>query len=51
MLDNLADLSDDDVRALTSSLDAISAVPSAEPAPEIDPLGSTLDDQSAGGLR
>lgn len=51
VLDNLSDLSDDDVRTLTASLNGMSAVPSAEPAPEIDPLGATLDDQSAGGTR
>ncbi|MEP7086959.1 MAG: zf-HC2 domain-containing protein [Gemmatimonadota bacterium] len=50
-LDNLSDLSDDDVRTLTASLNGMSAVPSGEPAPEIDPLGATLDDQSAGGTR
>lgn len=50
VLDNLSGLSDDDVRALTASLDGISSVPDAEPAPEIDPLGATLDDQSAGGI-
>ena len=51
MLDNLSDLSDDDVRALTASLDGISSVPDADPAPGIDPLGATLDDQSGGGSR
>lgn len=50
-LDNLSDLSDDDVRALTASLDGISAIPSAEPGAEIDPLGAAVDDQSAGGVR
>ena len=49
VLDNLSDLSDDDVRTLTASLDGMSAVPDAEPASGIDPLGATLDDQSAGG--
>lgn len=48
VLDNVSDLSDDDVRTLSASLDGMSAVPSAEPAPEIDPLGATLEDQSAG---
>ncbi|MEO8879569.1 MAG: zf-HC2 domain-containing protein [Gemmatimonadaceae bacterium] len=51
VLDNLSDLSDDDVRSLTASLDGLSAVPTADPAPDIDPLGATLDDQSAGGSR
>jgi anti-sigma factor RsiW len=49
VLDNLSDLSDDDVRTLTASLDGMSGVPDAESAPVIDPLGATLDDQSAGG--
>ena len=49
VLDNLSDLSDDDVRTLTASLDGMSAVPNAEAASEIDPLGAALDDQSAGG--
>jgi anti-sigma factor RsiW len=49
VLDNLSDLSDDDVRTLTTSLDGMSAVPDAEPASGIDPLGAALDDQSAGG--
>jgi Putative zinc-finger len=49
VLDNLSDLSDDDVRTLTASLDGMSAVPDAEPASGIDPLGAALDDQSAGG--
>jgi anti-sigma factor RsiW len=49
MLDNLSDLSDDDVRTLTASLDGLSAVPDAEPAAGIDPLGASLDDQSGGG--
>ncbi len=51
VLDNVADLPDDDVRTLTAALDGMSAIPSAEPAPEIDPLGATLDDRSAGGSR
>jgi Putative zinc-finger len=49
VLDNLSDLSDDDVRTLTASLDGMSAVPDVEPAPEIDPLGASLDAKSAGG--
>lgn len=49
VLDNLSDLSDDDVRSLTASLDGLSAVPDAEPAADIDPLGASLDDQSGGG--
>jgi hypothetical protein len=48
-LDNLSDLSDDDVRTLTASLDGLSAVPDAEPAAGVDPLGASLDDQSGGG--
>lgn len=51
VLDNLSDLSDDDVRALTVSLDGISAVPDADPSPDIDPLGATIDDQSGGDAR
>jgi anti-sigma factor RsiW len=49
VLDNLSDLSDDDVRTLTASLDKLSAVPDVDPAPGIDPLGASLDDLSAGG--
>jgi hypothetical protein len=49
VLDNLSDLSDDDVRALSASLDGMSAVPGVAPAPEIDPLGAALDVQSSGG--
>lgn len=49
VLDNLSDLSDDDVRMLTASLDGISSVPDADPSAEIDPLGATLDDNSGGG--
>jgi len=49
MLDNLSDLSDDDVRTLSASLDGLSSVPDAEPAAGIDPLGASLDDQSGGG--
>jgi anti-sigma factor RsiW len=49
VLDNLSDLSDDDVRTLTASLDGLSSVPDAEPAAGIDPLGASLDDQSGGG--
>ncbi len=51
VLDNLADLSDDDVRSLAASLDGISSVPDTNPAPEVDPLGASLDEQSAGGSR
>ncbi|MEO6208758.1 MAG: zf-HC2 domain-containing protein [Gemmatimonadaceae bacterium] len=51
MLGNLADLSEDDVRTLTASLDGISSVPDADPSPDIDPLGATIDDQSGGGGR
>jgi len=49
VLDNLSGLSDDDVRALTASLDGISSVPDADPAPDLDPLGAMDDDLSAGG--
>jgi hypothetical protein len=49
VLDNVSDLSDDEVRALTASLDKLSAVPDADPSPGIDPLGVSLDDLSAGG--
>jgi hypothetical protein len=49
VLDNLSDLSDDDVRALSASLDGMSAVPDVAPVPEIDPLGASLDVQSSGG--
>ena len=49
VLDNIADLSDDDVRALTASLDGLSSVPDPDPSPGIDPLGATLDDLSSGG--
>jgi len=49
VLDNLSDLSDDDVRTLTASLDGLSSVPDAEPAAGIDPLGASLDDNSGGG--
>jgi anti-sigma factor RsiW len=48
VLDNLSDLSDDDLRTLTASLDGISTVLDANPAADIDPLGASLDDQSAG---
>jgi anti-sigma factor RsiW len=51
VLDNLSDLSDDDVRTLTASLDTLSSVPDADPSPGIDPLGASLDDLSAGGSR
>jgi anti-sigma factor RsiW len=50
VLDNLSDLSDDDVRTLTASLDGISSIPDADPSAEIDPLGASLDDNSAGGI-
>lgn len=49
VLDNVSDLSDDEVRTLTASLDKLSAVPDADPSPGIDPLGVSLDDLSAGG--
>jgi len=49
VLDNVADLSDDDVRALTASLDGLPSVPDADPSPGIDPLGATLDELSSGG--
>ena len=48
VLDNLSGLSDDDVRTLTASLDGISSVPDADPAPDIDPLGASLDDHVSG---
>ena len=49
VLDNVSDLSDDEVRALTASLDHLSAVPEADPSPGVDPLGASIDDASAGG--
>jgi anti-sigma factor RsiW len=49
VIENLSDLSDDEVRALTASLDDISSIPNAGPSPDIDPLGASLDDPSAGG--
>ena len=49
VIGNLSDLSDDDVRALTASIDAMSPVPDANPAPLIDPLGASLDELPAGG--
>jgi uncharacterized NAD-dependent epimerase/dehydratase family protein len=49
VLGNLSDLSDDDVRTLTASLDKLSGIPDADPSPEIDPIGASLDDSSAGG--
>ncbi|MBK5187760.1 MAG: zf-HC2 domain-containing protein [Gemmatimonadaceae bacterium] len=49
VLDNVSDLSDDDVRTLTASLDTLSSVPDADPSPGIDPLGASLDDLTAGG--
>jgi hypothetical protein len=49
VVDNLSDLSDDDVRSLTASLDGMSSVPDADPSAGIDPLGATLDDNSGGG--
>jgi anti-sigma factor RsiW len=49
VLDNVSDLSDDEVRTLTASLDKLSAVPDADPSPGIDPLGASLDDLSVGG--
>jgi hypothetical protein len=49
IVDNLHDLTDDDVRALTASLDGLSGVPDADPSPVIDPLGASTDDISAGG--
>jgi hypothetical protein len=51
VIENLSDLSDDDVRALTASLDKLSSVPDADPSPGIDPLGASLEDLSAGGSR
>ena len=48
IVDNLHDLTDDDVRALTASLDGLSGVPDADPPPVIDPLGASTDDSSAG---
>jgi anti-sigma factor RsiW len=50
VLDNLSDLSDDDVRTLTASLDGISSVPDADPSAGIDPLGASIDDNSVGGI-
>jgi len=49
VLDNLSDLTDDDLRVLTASLDGLSGLPDADPAPVIDPLGASTDDISAGG--
>jgi Putative zinc-finger len=49
VLDNVSDLSDDDARVLTASLDELSSVPDADPSPGIDPLGASLEDLSAGG--
>jgi hypothetical protein len=49
VLDNLSDLSDDDVRSLTASLDDMSSVPDVEAAPEVDPLGASLDVHTSGG--
>jgi hypothetical protein len=49
VVENVSDLSDDEIRALTASLDELSAIPNADPAPGIDPLGASLDDASAGG--
>lgn len=49
VLDNVSDLSDDDVRTLTASLDGLSSVPDVDASPGIDPLGATLDDLSSGG--
>lgn len=49
VIENVSDLSDDEVRALTASLDDISAIPNAGPSPDIDPLGAPLDDASGGG--
>jgi hypothetical protein len=49
--DNLSDLSDDDLRTLTASLDKLSSIPDADPSPGIDPLDASLDDLSAGGAR
>jgi anti-sigma factor RsiW len=51
VLDNLSDLSDDDVRTLTASLDTLSSIPDADPSPGIDPLGASLEDLSGGGAR
>ncbi|HEY2897038.1 MAG TPA: zf-HC2 domain-containing protein [Gemmatimonadaceae bacterium] len=47
--ENVSDLSDEQVRALTASLDDLSAIPDAEPSAGIDPLGASIDDASAGG--
>jgi anti-sigma factor RsiW len=49
VVENVSDLSDDEVRALTASLDTLSSVPDAEPSPGIDPLGASVEDLSAGG--
>jgi anti-sigma factor RsiW len=51
VLDNLSDLSDDDVRTITASLDTLSSVPDADPSPGIDPLGASLEDLSGGEAR
>jgi hypothetical protein len=49
VLDNVSDLSDDDVRTLTASLAEISSVPGADASSDLDPLGATLEDNSEGG--
>lgn len=49
VLDNLSDLSDDDVRSLTASLENLSSLPDADPSAGVDPLGASLDEPSAGG--
>ena len=49
VIENVSDLSDDEVRALTASLDEISAIPNADTSPGIDPLGASLEDAVAGG--
>jgi hypothetical protein len=49
VLENVSDLSDDQVRALTGSLDKLSGIPEPDASPGIDPLGASFDDASAGG--
>jgi anti-sigma factor RsiW len=49
VVEYVSDLSDEELRALTASLDTLSSVPDADPSPGIDPLGASLEDLSAGG--
>ena len=49
VLENVSDLSDDQLRALTASLDNLSPIPDADPTPGLDPLGASLDESTSGG--